>query len=333
MKPINKPMDDVPPPVSPHSTRLLDQLRLLIRSQNKAWATERTYIHWIKRYIVFHKKKHPSELSEIHIDAFLNHLATQQHVASGTQATALNAIVFLYKHFLKVEIADLNFRYSKKQRRIPVVFTPKEAKAVIENLRGDKKIMANLMYGTGLRVSECLRLRVKDIDFGRNEITIRSGKGNKDRLTMLPDSVSEALHEQICFVASIHERDSMEGYGEVYMPYALARKYPSNARSLAWQFLFPSSRRATDPRDGKTKRHHRHQRYIQKAVKQAIQQAKIHKHANCHTFRHSFATHLLERGYDIRTIQELMGHADVSTTEIYTHVLNKGGMGVKSPID
>lgn len=326
-------MEDVPSAIPAQPIRLIDQVRHLIRSQNKSWSTEKTYIYWIKKYIYFHNKQHPVNLNEQSIESFLNSLVTQHHASPSTQATALNAIVFLYKQFLKRELLELNFNYSKKKTRLPVVFSTYEAKAVIDQLNGDKQLMAKLMYGSGLRVSECLRLRVKDVDFGRNEITIRAGKGNKDRLTMLPESVAELLHEQISHVAFIHSSDTHSGFGEVYMPHALARKFPAEARSLNWQFLFPSNNRANDPRDGKTKRHHRHPRYIQKAVKQAINDAGIRKQANCHTFRHSFATHLLERGYDIRTIQELLGHADVSTTEIYTHVLNKGGFGVKSPID
>lgn len=325
-------MDDIAPPIKPDSKKLIDGVRLLIRSQNKAWATEKTYVYWIKQFIYYHSKRHPKDMGANEVELFLNHLATERHSSPSTQATALNALVFLYKHYLAIELGDLNFNYATKKRRIPVVFSKEEALRVISKLKGDKHLMALLMYGSGLRVSECLRLRVKDIDFGRREITVRAGKGNKDRITMLPDMTTESLHEQLRHVGFIHDMDSNAGFGEVYMPHALARKYPSAATSLAWQFLFPSARLATDPRDGKTKRHHRHQRYIQKAVKEAIQQAKIHKHANCHTFRHSFATHLLERGYDIRTIQELMGHADVSTTEIYLHVLNRGVRGVISPL-
>ena len=333
MKKRKTPMEDVPPAIPKNPIRLVDQIRAFIRGQNKSWATEKTYISWIRRFIVFHNKRHPAEMGELEIESFLNHLAVQRHASPSTQSTALNALVFLYKQFLKRELENLNFSYSKRNRRVPVVFNKEEAQAVISKLRGDKKLMAQLMYGSGLRVSECLRLRVKDIDFGRREITVRAGKGNKDRITILPDMTTESLHEQLQHVGFVHDMDSNAGFGEVYMPHALARKNPSAATSLAWQFLFPAARRASDPRDGKTKRHHRHQRYIQKAVKQAIQLAGIHKHANCHTFRHSFATHLLERGYDIRTIQELMGHADVSTTEIYLHVLNRGGRGVVSPLE
>jgi len=326
-------MDDIPPLLPQNPTKLIDQLRTLIRKQNKAWATEKTYVLWVKRFIRFHKYKHPDTMGEIEIEQFLTHLSIQRHCTPSTQATALNALIFLYKRFLKREVIDLNYTPAKRNRRVPVVFSSQEAKAVIDQLNGEKQLMAMLMYGAGLRVSECLRLRVKDVDFGRNEITIRSGKGNKDRITMLPELSVEQLHEQISHVAFVHQNDSRAGHGEVFMPFALARKYPSDAVSLHWQFLFPANNTSLDPRDGRTKRHHRHQSFIQRAVKQAIREVGIHKQANCHTFRHSFATHLLERGYDIRTIQTLLGHADVSTTEIYTHVLNRGGFGVKSPID
>ncbi|MBT8139780.1 MAG: integron integrase [Gammaproteobacteria bacterium] len=326
-------MDDVRPPIPERPEKLLDQVRQLIRAQNKSWATERTYIHWIKRYILFHKKCHPGELGEDALEAFLTHLAVKQEVSPKTQATALNALVFLYKQFFERELTELHFSYPKIQRRVPVVFSAREAKLVIENLDGDKQLMAKLMYGSGLRVSECLRLRVKDIDFDRREISVRDGKGSKDRLTVMPDSVVEQLHEQINHVVFIHHMDVNAGCGQVYMPFALARKYPAASVSLEWQFLFPAANRAQDPRDGQPKRHHRHVRYIQKAVKIAVTKAKIPKQANCHTFRHSFATQLLSKGYDIRTIQELLGHADVATTEIYTHVLNRGGRGVLSPVD
>ncbi len=326
-------MDDIPSPIPANPVKFIDQLRAFIRSQNKAWATEKTYILWIKRYIHFHQKRHPKEMGEADIEKFLNYLVLQRHCSASTQATALNSLVYLYKQFLKHESLELNFDYSKRVRKIPVVFSVREAIAVIERLEGEKRLMAKIMYGAGLRVSECLRLRIKDIDFERNHIIVRGGKGNKDRYSILPDSIISNLKTQLLYVKAVHQQDMGRGLGEVYMPNALAKKYPSESRSLHWQFLFPANQCAIDPRDGKTKRHHRHQSYIQKAVKQAIIKTGIHKHANCHTFRHSFATHLLEKGYDIRTIQELLGHADVATTEIYTHVLNKGGLGVISPID
>ena len=326
-------MDDIPPRLPKHPSKMMHRLRAFMRSQNKSWSTEKTYVGWIKRFLHFHNMKDPRSMDAADIGGYLTHLAVQKHCSPSTQATALNALVFFYKQFLGVNLEDIPFNYSTQNRRIPVVFSRHEAITIINHLRCDQKLMAQLMYGSGLRVSECLRLRIKDIDFERKEITVRSGKGNKDRVTVMSDACTEDLREQIHHVGFVHDYDCKAGYGEVYMPNALAKKYPNASKSLSWQFLFPSSRRANDPRDGKTKRHHRHQRYIQKAVKLAIQEAGIHKHANCHTFRHSFATHLLEQGYDIRTIQELMGHADVSTTEIYLHVLNRGGKGVASPID
>lgn len=326
-------MDDVPPPIPENPTKMMHRLRKLIRSQNKAWATERTYISWIKRFLRYHKLKHPDNLGAADVENYLNYLSVHRHCSPSTQATALNAIVYFFKQFLQRPLENLNYERAKHHRRVPVVFSAEEAYKIINCLSGERRLMARLMYGSGLRVSECLRLRVKDVDFERREIIVRGGKGNKDRATLLPDMLTEELYEQIQFVGAIHDRDLKEGYGEVYMPYALARKYPDEAVSIDWQYIFPSSRMSNDPRDGKRKRHHRHQRYIQRAVKSAIKEAGVRKHANCHTFRHSFATSLLESGYDIRTIQELLGHSDVSTTEIYTHVLNRGGRGVKSPID
>ncbi len=328
----NNVMDDVPSALPAKPVKIIDQVRVLIRQQNKSFATERTYIHWIKRFIVFHKR-HPNEMGEREIDDFLNWLGTQTYCSPSTQRTALNALVFLYKQFFKRDALVLDYHYTKKQQRVPVTFNADEAQRVIAAMRGDRRLMAQLMYGCGLRVSECLRLRIKDIDFGSHQIVVREGKGRKDRLTMLPESITEDLHQQIRSACTLHEKDLNEGFGEVYLPYALARKYPSAATSTTWQFLFPSATRAKDPRDGRVKRHHVHPRTIQRAVKAALQQTAIAKQASCHTFRHTFATQLLVRGYDIRTIQELLGHADVATTEIYTHVLNKGGLGVRSPID
>lgn len=325
--------DDVPVPIPAKPVKFVDQLRQFIRSQNKSWSTERTYIYWAKQYIYFHNKQHPSTLNASHIEAFLSHLAVQRYASPSTQGTALNAIVFMYKQFLGEEIGQLDFQLSRKNRRLPVVFSHSEAQGVISHLRGDKWLMAMLMYGAGLRSSECLRLRIKDIDFEMQQLIVLEGKGMKSRITILPDSVIEPLKVQMAFVKAQHESDIGHGYGQVYMPHALAKKYPASSTSLAWQFLFPAARVANDPRDGLKKRHHRHQRYIQKAVKEAINQAGINKQASCHTFRHSFATQLLQKGYDIRTIQKLLGHTDVATTEIYTHVVKKGGFGVISPVD
>lgn len=329
----SNPFDDVPIPIPAKPIKLIHQLRALMRAQNKSWATERTYIYWIHQYIYFHNKQHPKDLSERHIESFLSYLAVQRHASPSTQGTALNALMFLYKQFLGREVIHLDFQQSKKHRRLPVVFSANEAKAVMRQLKGEQWLMAMLMYGSGLRVSECLRLRVKDVDFELQQLNILQGKGGKSRVTVLPMVLNEPLQLQIASVKVLHEQDTANGFGEVYMPFALAKKYPSASRSLAWQFIFPSSRIARDPRDGVEKRHHRHSRYIQKAVKQAVIDAGILKSANCHTFRHSFATNLLQRGYDIRTIQQLLGHSDVATTEIYTHVVGKGGLGVISPVD
>jgi integron integrase len=326
-------MDDVPIAIPAHPTRFLDQLRAFIRSQNKAWSTEKTYLHWIRKFILFHGKQHPTTMGAAEVEAFLSHLAVNCHASPATQATALNALVFLYAQFLSIELGQLSFDHSKRNRKVPVVFSAREATEVIAKLKGSYALMASLMYGCGLRVSECTRLRIKDIDFGMQQIIVQQGKGNKDRRTVLPSSLATLLREQIARVELLHQHDLLNGHGAVYLPYALARKYPKAATSLEWQFLFPSAVISTDPRALVERRHHLHQRSIQKAVKKAIGDAGIRKHANCHTFRHSFATRLLERGYDIRTIQELLGHSDVATTEIYTHVLNKGGLGVISPID
>lgn len=326
-------MDDIPFVIPTDSVKFTHQLRTFMRSQHKAWATEKTYIHWIKNFIHFNANKHPKELGALEVERFLSHLAVNKNVSPSTQATALNAIVFMYKQFLHQDLGELDFSRTKRHRSIPVVFSVVECQRVLAELKGGHRLMAGLMYGSGLRVSECLRLRIKDIDFDRNEIIVREGKGNKSRRTMLPLSLKAELSQQMERVELLHEQDIQDGYGEVYMPYALARKYPSEAKRLAWQFVFPSTRIAKDPRSNQWRRHHSHQRSIQRAVKKAVSDAGIHKLANCHTFRHSFATHLLESGSDIRTIQSLLGHADVATTEIYTHVLNKGGLGVQSPVD
>ncbi|CAA0125401.1 Tyrosine recombinase XerD [BD1-7 clade bacterium] len=326
-------MDDVPVVVDPDSNRLIPQIRTLIRAQNKAWATEQTYITWILRFIRFHQYKHPSEMGNADIESYLNWLGNRCHVSPNTQATALNAIMFLFKQFLKREIENLQFSRARSKTKIPVVFSESEAKKVIRELNGDYKLMSQLMYGCGFRISECIRLRIKDIDFEMNQIYIHDGKGSKDRNTMLPESIEPFLKDQIEAVRRLHRQDLEDGLGEVYMPHALARKYPKGATALKWQYLFPSINRSKDPRDGKTKRHHVHQNTVQKAVKRAVNAADINKRASCHTFRHSFATRLLERGHDIRTIQQLLGHSSVETTEIYTHVVKRGGLGVISPID
>lgn len=324
---------DIPPTLPNNPTRLIDCLRTQLRTENKSYRTEQTYIHWILQFIRFHHKRHPKEMGASEVEAYLQYLAVQRNVSINTQRTALNALVYLYNRHLLLPLENLNFTYAKRPRRIPVVFSAAEARNVIHNLDKPYQLMAKLMYGSGLRVSECLRLRVKDIDLSMNEITVREGKGRKDRRTLLPNTCIDYLKIQLSEVEALHQLDITNGKAEVYMPDALARKYPAEASSLTWKFLFSSNNYSTDPRSGVERRHHIYQGTVQRKVKAAIQKAKIYKHANCHTFRHSFATRLLENGYDLRTIQELLGHADVSTTEIYTHVLNKGGRGVISPVD
>lgn len=326
-------MDDVPVKVSLGSTRLIDRLRVFIRSRNLAWATEKAYVHWVKRFIYFHKKRHPETMGAAEIEQFLSHLAVTEHAAAGTQGIALNALIFLYREFLQQPPGLLNFELSRKHRRIPVVFDHTEAMAVIDQLAGSYWLIGMLLYGGGLRVMECLRLRIKDIDFTMKMIIVRDGKGGKDRRTLLPVKLVDPLKKQVERVAHLHEQDMRDGYGEVWMPHALSRKYPKAATELGWQFLFPSTNIGADPQSGVLRRHHVHPRSIQRAVGKSLRVNGITKQASCHTFRHSFATRLLESGYDIRTIQELLGHSDVATTEIYTHVLNRGPGGVLSPLD
>ena len=326
-------MDDVPVRIPSVPTRFMHQLRAFMRSQNKSWSTEKTYVYWIRRFIFHTGKKHPTECGAVEIESFLSYLAVSCHASPSTQATALNALVYLYRQFLNRDVGELNFQHARRNKRVPVVFSKQEADRIIQNLKGSYQLMAKLMYGCGLRVSECLRLRVKDIDFDMQQIIVREGKGNKDRVTVLPNSLRDDIQLQISRVNLRHQQDMKDGLGEVYMPYALDKKYPSAKISTEWQFLFPSARISKDPRSGVERRHHVHQRAIQKAVKESLQKSGIYKQASCHTFRHSFATQLLESGYDIRTIQQLLGHANVETTEIYTHVVKKGGLGVISPID
>ena len=314
--------------------RLLDQVREQIRLKHYSIRTEQAYVSWIKRFILFHDKRHPNEMGKQEIETFLSHLAKNLNVASSTQNQAFNALLFLYNQVLDKALGDkINAIRAKKPQRLPTVMTNEEAMKVINSLSGSNKLMAKLLYGSGLRLMECLRLRVKDVDFGMHQIMVRDGKGKTDRVTLLPESIKADLKEQLEQVKAIHENDISQRYGKVYLPYALSRKYPNADREWGWQYVFPSKSLSKDPRTGATRRHHIHENSLQKAVRKAVKLARIPKPASCHTFRHSFATRLLEAGYDIRTVQELLGHKDVSTTMIYTHVLNKGGMGVKSPLD
>lgn len=314
--------------------RLLDQVRDAMRRKHYSLRTEASYIHWIKRLIYFHGKRHPRELGEAEITAFLNHLARDRRVAASTQNQALSAILLLYKEVLGRQLAWLDaLERPKRPVRLPVVLTETETKALLAQLEGTKWLMASLLYGAGLRLMECLRLRVKDIDFEYRQILVRDGKGAKDRVTMLPDALVEPLRSHLVHAKALHIRDLAEGYGEVHLPFALARKYPNAGREWGWQYVFPSRKLSADPADGVIRRHHLNPDVLQRAVKEAVYRAGITKPASCHTLRHAFATHLLQNGYDIRTVQELLGHKEVSTTMIYTHVLNKGGRGVKSPLD
>ncbi len=326
-------MDDIPLPVSEQSPRFIDQLRIFIRKKNLAFSTEKTYIGWIIRFIRFNKMQHPEKMGAIEVEAFLNNLSLRRNASKSTQRTALNALVFLYQKFLDQPLGKLSFSFAKRQQRLPEVFSQQEVKIVFGNLKEPYKLMAEMMYGSGFRVNELLRLRVKDIDFEMNQITVRSGKGNKDRSTLLPESVISRVRLQIELVEQLHQIDLLNDHGEVYMPNALSKKYPYAAKSLSWQYLFPAPNVARDPRGGKIRRHHLHASAVQRQVKLAIRKSGIMKFASSHTFRHSFATHLLENGYDIRTVQELLGHADVATTQIYTHVMRKGANAVKSPLD
>jgi integron integrase len=311
-----------------------DLVREVMRLKHLSLRTEETYLMWMDRFWCYHKKRKLRTLGVQEIRAFLSHLAVERQVSASTQNQAMCAILFLYRDVLKMEIPFIDqIEKAKRRRKIPVVFTHREALAVLHQLSGIHRIMARFMYGSGLRLMECVRLRVKDVDFESHQITVRDGKGENDRVTMLPKSLVEPLRLHLEKTRIFHQEDLNDGFGEVYLPYALDRKYPSAARSWEWQYVFPSLRRSIDSRSGKQRRHHVTPEGLQRAVRNAIRKAGIAKHSGCHTFRHSFATRLLESGYDIRTIQELLGHKDVSTTQIYTHVLNRNKLGVRSPLD
>jgi integron integrase len=314
--------------------KLLDQVRDVIRLKHYSLRTEESYITWIKRYILFHNKRHPKDMGATEIQSFLTHLAVDTNVAASTQNQALSAITFLYREVLHQDLTtSLDFTYAKRPQRLPTVLSKEEARRVIGFMSGTHQLMAKLLYGSGLRLMECVRLRVQDVDFAQNQIVVHDGKGEKDRVTMLPDAITPFLQEHLQHVKLIHEADLAEGYGHVYLPYALARKCPNASHEWIWQYVFPANRLSLDPRTGEKRRHHIDENTLQKAVHAAAHKAGINKRVSPHTFRHSFATHLLEAGYDIRTVQELLGHKDVKTTMIYTHVLNRGGLAVRSPLD
>lgn len=314
--------------------KLLDQLRDLLRTRHYSIRTETAYIAWVQRYIKFHGCRHPAELGAPELEAFLTHLAVKRDVAAATQNQAASAILFLYREVLGLRLPWLEgVTRAKRPQRLPVVLTPEEVAAVLDALEGTLALMGRLVYGSGLRLMECVRLRVKDVDFRRGEILVREAKGNKDRVTMLPQRLIEPLQHHLKRVKLLHEEDVMAGHGRVWLPHALAAKKPGAPLEWGWQYVFPSARLSVDPRSGVVRRHHVDEKALQRAIKRALAKAGIVKPATTHTLRHSFATHLLERGHDIRTIQELLGHADVSTTQIYTHVLNRGGLAVRSPLD
>lgn len=314
--------------------RLRQQLTEAIRVRNYSLHTEEAYWYWVRFYVRYHKLQHPQNLDEQAVADFLSYLALKRNVAPKTQNQALNALVFLYKNVLQNPLGVIpGITRAKESKHVPTVFTRSEVSRILAAMDGIPKTIALLLYGSGLRLKEALRLRIKDIDFEIGQITVREGKGKKDRVTVLPRSAHEPLKQAITRAEHLQKLDLAEGFGATILPYALERKYPNAPKELAWQFAFPSYNRSKDPRSGKIARHHLAPETVQRAVKSALRETKIPKKGSCHTLRHSFATHMLEKGYDIRTVQELLGHADVSTTMIYTHVLNKGGLAVNSPAD
>ncbi|MES2824362.1 MAG: integron integrase [Pseudomonadota bacterium] len=326
-------MEDVKAPLPTTPIKFMDQFRAFIRLDGKSYATENTYVYWVRQFILYHQKQHPKDLDKTAIEAYLSHLSLSCDASPNTQKTALNALMFLYNRFLNKPIEQLNFKYAKKPVRTPTVFTHEEAMSVINAMAMPYKLMAQLMYGSGLRISEVLRLRVKDVDFAMGYIVVRDGKGYKDRTTLLPKSVITDLQKQVEVVEKLLAFDKASGIGGVYLPHLLEKKYPAASSSLGWQFLFPSADVSKDPRADVVRRHHIYSTTLQTHVKQSIKKSHIHKQASCHTFRHSFATRLLQAKYDLKQIQTLMGHTDIRTTEIYLHVLDDLGDKVKSPLD
>lgn len=314
--------------------RLLDRVRAAIRLRHYSLRTEQAYVQWIRRFVRFHEMRHPRDMGAAEVRAFLEHLALEGQVASSTQNQALNALGFLYREVLELELPDLGeIERASKPRKLPVVLTRGEVGRLLGELRGRNRLMASVLYGSGLRLMECVRLRVKDLDFEMRQLVVRDGKGRKDRVTMLPDALVDPLRVQLERVQAFHRQDVARGRASVWLPTALARKFPNAPSELAWQWVFPAARLSRDPRTGAEHRHHVNATALQRAVKRAVRASGIPKPASCHTLRHSFATHLLEDGYDIRTVQELLGHRNVQTTMIYTHVLNRRGLAVRSPLD
>ncbi len=334
---IDRPNATTPPTLTDNAVKqpkLLDRMREAILVRHYSLSTEKTYLHWVKRFIYFHRMRHPAEMGAAEVEAFLSALATELDVSASTQNQAMHAILFLYRDVLGVTLPWLdNITRAKVAKRLPVVLTVGEVQALLRRVSGTNGLIIKLLYGTGMRIKECLRLRVKDVDLARGEIIIREGKGNKDRITMLPASLAPDLREHLATRRRWHDRDLATGYADVELPNAIARKYPRAGSEWAWQYVFAAPGYSTDPRTGVVRRHHWCERNIQRAMRTAARDYGLNKPAHPHCLRHSFATHLLEAGYDIRTVQELLGHADVSTTMIYTHVLNKGGRGVVSPMD
>ncbi len=325
---INTAASDLPRP------RLFDEVRRRLRLKHYSLSTERVYVQWIRRFILANGKRHPREMGGTDVERFLSHLATEGHVAASTQNQALAALLFLYREVLRIELPWMeNVVRAKRSQHVPTVLSREEVQRLLANMEGRRWLLASLLYGTGMRLMECLRLRVKDVDFARNEITVRDGKGGKDRRTVLPKSLVEPLQREVERARMLHAADLAAGFGAVELPHALARKYPNAPRDFGWQYVFPSVQRSIDPRDGVERRHHFDDAILARALKQARSRADILKPLSAHTLRHSFATHMLESGYDIRTVQELLGHKDVATTQIYTHVLNRGAGGVLSPLD